>query len=85
MTPMTQTDIARLLDTHGADPRHWPEDVRITAELMIEADPAALLDPASDALAEAVERSIVVKAGVVSGDLREATSVGSISTMVMSE
>ncbi|WP_300080198.1 3-dehydroquinate synthase [Propioniciclava sp.] len=44
---------------------------------LFEADPAALLDPASDALAEAVERSIVVKAGVVSGDLREATSVGS--------
>lgn len=54
---------------HGfiADPR--------TLELF-ETDPAAMLDPASDALAEAVVRSIEVKARVVSGDLREATSVG---------
>ncbi len=54
---------------HGfiADPR--------TLEL-VETDPAALLDPTSPALAEAIERSIAVKAGVVSGDLREATSVG---------
>lgn len=43
---------------------------------LFEADPAAMLDPASDALAEAVTRSIAVKAAVVSGDLREATSVG---------
>ena len=52
---------------HGliADPR--------TLEL-VETDPEALLDPASPALAEAVERSIAVKARVVSGDLREATS-----------
>ena len=43
---------------------------------LFEADPAALLDPGSDALAEAVVRSIEVKAAVVAGDLREATSVG---------
>ena len=41
MTPLTQTDIARLLDTHGADPHRWPADVRIMAELVIEADPAS--------------------------------------------
>lgn len=54
---------------HGfiADPR--------TLELF-EADPAAMLDSASPALAEAIERSIAVKASVVSADLREATSVG---------
>ena len=44
---------------------------------LFEADPAALLDPGSDALAEAVVRSIEVKAAVVAGDLREATCVGS--------
>ncbi|MDN5570161.1 MAG: 3-dehydroquinate synthase [Propionibacteriaceae bacterium] len=43
---------------------------------LFEADPAAMLDPRSDALAEAVTRSIEVKARVVSGDLREATSSG---------
>lgn len=43
---------------------------------LVENDPAAMLDPASDALAEAVTRSMRVKAGVVSGDLREATSHG---------
>ncbi len=54
---------------HGfvADPR--------TLELF-EADPAAMLDPAGAALAQAIERSIRVKAGVVTADLREATSVG---------
>jgi len=54
---------------HGfiADPR--------TLELF-EADPSAMLDPASAALAEGIERSIAVKAAVVSADLREATSVG---------
>jgi 3-dehydroquinate synthase len=54
---------------HGfiADPR--------TLELF-EADPAAMLDPTSAALAEGIERSITVKAAVVSADLREATSVG---------
>lgn len=44
---------------------------------LFEADPAAMLDPHSDALAEAVERSIALKAAVVSGDFREETSVGS--------
>lgn len=43
---------------------------------LFEADPDALLDARSDALAEAVTRSIEVKARVVSGDLREATSTG---------
>lgn len=54
---------------HGfiADPR--------TLELF-ESDPAAMLDASSPALAEAIERSIRVKASVVSADLREATSVG---------
>ncbi|MDO5535013.1 MAG: 3-dehydroquinate synthase [Propionibacteriaceae bacterium] len=54
---------------HGfiADPR--------TLELF-EEDPAALLEPGSDALAEAVRRSMEVKAGVVAGDLRERTSAG---------
>lgn len=54
---------------HGfiADPR--------TLELF-EADPAALLDPGSAALAEVIERSVAVKASVVEADLREATSVG---------
>ncbi len=54
---------------HGfiADPR--------TLELF-EADPQALLTPGSAALAEAVSRSMEVKASVVSGDLRERTSVG---------
>ncbi|MBK8469704.1 MAG: 3-dehydroquinate synthase [Candidatus Phosphoribacter sp.] len=51
---------------HGfiADPR--------TLEL-IEADPARALDPADDVLAELVERSVSVKAAVVSADLREAS------------
>ncbi|QIK73559.1 3-dehydroquinate synthase [Propioniciclava coleopterorum] len=44
---------------------------------LFEADPAAMLDPRSDALAEAITRSMRIKAGVVSGDLREATSTGS--------
>ena len=54
---------------HGfiADPR--------TLELF-EADPQALLTPGSPALAEAVSRSMEVKAGVVAGDLRERTSAG---------
>lgn len=43
---------------------------------LFEGDPAAMLDPASPALAEAVHRSIQVKATVVSQDLREATSEG---------
>lgn len=43
---------------------------------LFEDDPAAMLDPASDALAEAIQRSISVKAQVVSGDLRESTSEG---------
>ena len=43
---------------------------------LFEDSPRALLDPRSPELAEAVERSIAIKAAVVSGDLREATSVG---------
>lgn len=38
---------------------------------LIEADPAAALDPAGPVLAELVRRSIRVKAGVVAADLRE--------------
>jgi len=38
---------------------------------LVEKDPAAVLDPASDVLAELVERSVRVKADVVAGDLRE--------------
>lgn len=38
---------------------------------VVEADPAAVLDPSSEALAELVERSITVKADVVAGDLKE--------------
>jgi 3-dehydroquinate synthase len=38
---------------------------------LIEADPAAALDPAGDVLAELVRRSIRVKADVVAADLRE--------------
>lgn len=43
---------------------------------LVEADPAAVADPASPALVEAVVRGVRVKADVVSADLREATSVG---------
>ena len=43
---------------------------------IFEADPSAMLDPNSAALAEALTRSVEVKATVVSGDLREATSSG---------
>jgi 3-dehydroquinate synthase len=38
---------------------------------LVEKDPAAVLDPGSAAIAELVERSVRVKADVVSGDLRE--------------
>ena len=38
---------------------------------LVEKDPAAALDPASDVLAELVERSVRVKADVVAGDLHE--------------
>lgn len=38
---------------------------------LVEADPAAALDPAGDALGELVVRSIKVKADVVAADLRE--------------
>jgi 3-dehydroquinate synthase len=38
---------------------------------LVEADPAAALDPRGPALAELVERSVAVKARVVSEDLRE--------------
>ena len=43
---------------------------------LFEADPAAVLDPGSAVLAEVIERSVAVKASVVSADLRESTSVG---------
>lgn len=43
---------------------------------LLEEDPSAALDPASPVLRELVERSVAVKARVVSADLREATSVG---------
>lgn len=54
---------------HGfiADPR--------TLELF-ESDPQAMLNPGSEALAEAVARSMEVKAAVVAGDLRERTGAG---------
>ncbi|MGH3368751.1 MAG: 3-dehydroquinate synthase family protein, partial [Nocardioidaceae bacterium] len=42
----------------------------------IEADPTAVTDLGSPVLREVIERSIDVKAKVVSADLREATSVG---------
>jgi 3-dehydroquinate synthase len=42
---------------------------------LVEKDPAAALDPASDVLAELVERSVRVKAEVVAGDLRETGGV----------
>ena len=38
---------------------------------LVEADPAAALDPASPALRELVERSVRVKVDVVTGDLKE--------------
>ena len=43
---------------------------------LVEADPTAAMDPASDVLAELVERSVRVKAEVVAGDLRETGGVG---------
>ncbi|SDU88834.1 3-dehydroquinate synthase [Microlunatus sagamiharensis] len=43
---------------------------------LLEQDPQAALDPASPVLRELVERSVAVKARVVSADLRETTSVG---------
>jgi 3-dehydroquinate synthase len=43
---------------------------------LIEADAAAALDPTSDVVAELVERSVRVKAEVVSGDLRETGGAG---------
>ncbi|MDP9317650.1 MAG: 3-dehydroquinate synthase [Actinomycetota bacterium] len=44
---------------------------------LVAASPADVLDTASSTLRELVERAIAVKARVVSGDLREATSTGS--------
>jgi len=41
-----------------------------------EADPTAVLDPGSDALAALIDRSIKVKAGVVAGDLKETGGAG---------
>jgi 3-dehydroquinate synthase len=38
---------------------------------VVEKDPTAVVDPASDALAELVERAVQVKADVVAGDLKE--------------
>jgi 3-dehydroquinate synthase len=46
---------------------------------LVEADPEGARDPASPVLRELVERSIRVKADVVSRDLREATSVGRVT------
>jgi 3-dehydroquinate synthase len=43
---------------------------------LVEKDPDAARDPASDVLAELVERSVRVKAEVVAGDLRETGGVG---------
>ncbi|NNG19098.1 3-dehydroquinate synthase [Naumannella sp. ID2617S] len=43
---------------------------------LVEQSSAEALDPASDRLAELITRGIRVKAEVVGGDLREATSVG---------
>lgn len=43
---------------------------------IIEADPAAVLDPAAPALVELVERSVRVKAQVVAGDLKETGGTG---------
>ena len=40
-TPMTPVDLARLLDAFGTEPRHWPGESRLAAELLIETDPAA--------------------------------------------
>ncbi|MGB8020274.1 MAG: 3-dehydroquinate synthase [Candidatus Nanopelagicales bacterium] len=48
--------------------------IRDTAILdLVRADPAGVLDPASPALRECIERAIRVKAEVVAGDLRETT------------
>ncbi|GAA2105255.1 3-dehydroquinate synthase [Microlunatus panaciterrae] len=44
---------------------------------LVEADPVGILDPGAAGLREVVERSIQVKASVVSTDLRERTSSGS--------
>ncbi len=41
MTRMTSADLALLLDTHGAEPRRWPQNHRLQAELLVEADPEA--------------------------------------------
>ena len=43
---------------------------------LVEKDPTAALDPASDVLAELVERAVRVKAEVVATDLRETGGVG---------
>ncbi len=43
---------------------------------LVEKDPTAALDPASDVLAELVERAVRVKAEVVAMDLRETGGVG---------
>ncbi|MGH3357116.1 MAG: 3-dehydroquinate synthase [Nocardioidaceae bacterium] len=43
---------------------------------LVEGDPDRAVDPRSTLLRELVERAVRVKAGVVAGDLREATSAG---------
>ncbi|QIG43497.1 3-dehydroquinate synthase [Nocardioides anomalus] len=43
---------------------------------LVEKNPSAALDPASDVLAELVERAVRVKAEVVAGDLRETGGAG---------
>ena len=46
---------------------------------LVEADPDVARDPTSGVLRELIERSIRVKAGVVSADLRESTSVDRVT------
>jgi 3-dehydroquinate synthase len=46
---------------------------------LVESDPGAACEPASATLRELIERSIRVKADVVSRDLRESTSVGRVT------
>ncbi len=44
---------------------------------LVEQHPQEVRDPGSQVVAELIRRSVAVKAGVVAGDLREQTSVGS--------
>ena len=47
-------------------------------QIAVEDDPVLALDPDAEVLPALVERAIAVKAAVVTGDLREATSVGRV-------